>query len=54
MTIDYLNSQKEKYQQKQEYFQKLGFDNLASDFKEVVDLINKMEKYVEEKQDGKT
>lgn len=54
MTADFLNEQKIKYQQKQEYFQKLGFDNLATDFKEVVDLITKMEKYMKEKEDGKT
>ena len=53
MTLDFLNEQKMKYQQKQEYFQKLGFDILASDFKEVVDLISEMEKYIKEKEDGK-
>lgn len=54
MTLDFLNEQKTKYQQKQEYFQKLGFDNLATDFKEVVDLITKMEKQIKEKDNGKT
>lgn len=46
MTVEYLNEQKLKYQQKQEYFNKLNFDRLSNDFKEVVDLIGEMEKYI--------
>ena len=52
MTLDYLNEQKLKYQQKQEYFEKISFDHLATDFKEVVDLIEEMEKYIKEKENG--
>ena len=46
MTVEYLNEQKLKYQQKQEYFNKLNFDRLSNDFKDVVDLIGEMEKYI--------
>jgi hypothetical protein len=53
MTIEYLNEQKEKYQQKAEYFKKIGFDNLASDFQGVVDLIGEMENYIREEEDDK-
>ena len=48
MTTEYLNEQKLKYQQKQEYFSKLNFDRLSNDFKEVVDLISEMEKHIKE------
>ncbi len=48
MTLEYLNEQKLKYQQKQEYFNKLTFDRLSNDFKEVIDLISEMEKYIKE------
>ena len=48
MTLEYLNEQKLKYQQKQEYFNKLNFDRLSNDFKEVIDLISEMEKYIKE------
>jgi hypothetical protein len=46
MTLEHLNEQKVKYQQKLEYFKKLGFDTLAADFQDVVDLIGEMEEYV--------
>ena len=39
MTLEYLKEQKEKYQEKADYFKRLGFDNLAADFTEVVVLI---------------
>ena len=52
MTIEYLKEQKEKYQQKQTYFQNIGFDNLGSDFQGVVDLIGEMENYIKEKENG--
>lgn len=48
MTIEYLNEQKMKYQQKQTYFKNIGFDNLAADFQGVVDLIGEMENYIKE------
>lgn len=46
MTLEYLNEQKEKYQQKQTYFKNIGFDTLAADFQVVVDLIKEMENYI--------
>lgn len=52
MTLEYLNEQKTKYQQKQSYFKNIGFDVLAADFQGVVDLINKMENYIKEKENG--
>lgn len=48
MTKEYLEEQKAKYQERRDYFKKLGFDVLASDFQGVIDLINEMEKRVEE------
>lgn len=43
---EYLIEQKNKYQDRQDYFKKLGFDVLASDFHEVIDLIEKMEEFL--------
>lgn len=54
MTIEYLGEQKEKYQQKAEYFKKIGFDNLAADFQGVVDLIGEMENYIREEVNDKS
>jgi hypothetical protein len=48
MTLEYLNEQKEKYQQKQTYFKNIGFDTLATDFQGVVDLIGEMENHIKE------
>ena len=53
MTLEYLNEQKIKYLQKTEYFKKIGFDILAEDFQGIVDLINEMENYIKEKENGK-
>ena len=53
MTLEYLNEQKTKYQQKDEYFKKIGFEHLAADFQGVVDLIGEMENYIKEKENGK-
>jgi hypothetical protein len=52
MTKEYLAEQKAKYQERRDYFKKLGFDVLDSDFQGIVDLIEEMEKYVEEKCNG--
>ena len=52
MTIEYLNEQKAKYQQKTEYFKKIGFDILAEDFQGIVNLIGEMETYIKEKEIG--
>ena len=48
MTKEYLEEQKAKYQERLDYYKKLGFDVLASDFQGVIDLINEMEKHMEE------
>ena len=48
MTKEYLADQKTKYQERHDYYKKLGFDVLASDFQGVIDLINEMEKHMEE------
>jgi hypothetical protein len=52
MTLEYLNEQKQKYAQKYEYFKTISFDNLAADFQNVVNLIDDMEKYMKEQQNG--
>ena len=43
MNLECLAEQKEKFLQKVEYFQTLGFDVLTADFQCIVDLINEME-----------
>ena len=53
MTLEYLAEQKAKYQEKSDYFKKIEFDGLATEFKGVVDLIGKMEEYIKEKDNGK-
>lgn len=52
MTLEFLNEQKTKYQQKIEYFKNIGFDHLVADFQGVVDLIGEMENYIKEKENG--
>lgn len=53
MTLEYLAEQKTKYQSKTDYFKSIGFDNLADEFKDVVNLISEMEEYIKEKENGK-
>ena len=53
MTLEYLNEQKEKYQQKQSYFKNIGFDTLAADFQSAVNLIGEMENHIKENNYGK-
>lgn len=53
MTLEYLNEQKTKYQQKHDYFKNLEFNTLAAEFQGVVDLIGEMENYIKEKENGK-
>lgn len=48
MTLEYLAEQKTKYQNKADYFKSIGFDNLDSDFRSMVDLITKMEECIKE------
>lgn len=53
MTLEYLAEQKSKYQDKTIYFKNIGFDNLAADFKNIVELIGEMENYIKENVNGK-
>lgn len=53
MTLEHLNEQKERYLEKVDYFKHISFDNLAADFQGIVDLIEEMEKYIKEKENGK-
>ena len=53
MILEYLKEQKEKYQQKVGYFNKLGFDTLSSDFQDIVNLIGEMENYIKEEENEK-
>lgn len=53
MTLEHLNEQKEKYLEKVEYFKRISFDHLAADFQGIVDLIEEMEEYIKEKENGK-
>lgn len=48
MTLEHLSEQKTKYQERADYFKKLGFDVLTADFQGVVKLIEEMEEYVHE------
>lgn len=50
MTLEYLREQKEKYQQRREYYNRLAFERLTADFQGVVDLISEMENYLKEKE----
>lgn len=50
MTLEYLQEQKEKYEKKAKYFKNIDFEILSADFQGVVDLIEKMEKYIEQKE----
>ena len=50
MKIKDLKEQKAKYQEKVDYFNRIGFDNLAADFTEVVQLIDDV---IKEKNDDK-
>lgn len=53
MTIEYLREQKEKYQKRADYFSAMDFSHLASDFQSMIDLINEMENYIKENENGK-
>ena len=52
MTIEYLSEKKSHYEERCNYFKKIGFDILATDFQSVVDLIGEMENYIKEKENG--
>ena len=40
--LDKLNKAREKYEKKAQYFDKIGFDNLKTDFQEMADLLNEV------------
>lgn len=52
MTVEVLNNKRAAYQQKAEYFKNINFDILAADFQGIVDLIDEMENYIKEKENG--
>lgn len=41
MNIEELQEKRKKYQEKVEYFEKIGFEHLKSDFADVVRIIDK-------------
>lgn len=51
MELKHLKEQKERYQEKADYFKRIGFDNLAADFIEIVVLIAD---FIKELENGKT
>ena len=48
ITLEYITEQKAKYQESAEYYQKLGFDRLASNYQDIVNILNSMEDYLKE------
>lgn len=50
MTLEYLDEQKKRYQEKAKYFKNIDFEILSADFQKVVDLIEEMEKFIKQKQ----
>lgn len=48
MTIEHLLEKKTYYERRYNYFKNLEFDILAADFQGIMDLIGKMENYIEE------
>jgi hypothetical protein len=48
MTKEYLTEQKTKYQERRDYYKNLGFDVLTSEFQGMVDLIEEMERNINE------
>lgn len=46
MNLNRLAELKINYQKKVEYYKNLSFDNLASDFQDVVNLIHEIEEFV--------
>ncbi len=46
VTLEYIAEQRTKYQGLVEYYQNLGFEHLASEFKNVVDFLNATEEHL--------
>lgn len=46
VTLEYIAEQRTKYQRLFEYYQNLGFEHLASEFKNVVDFLNATEEHL--------
>ena len=46
MSIEYLENLKEKYTEQYEYFNTMGFNHLASDYREMISAIDQMIDYI--------
>ena len=53
MTLEYISDKRTLYLEKQNYFKNIGFEHLAEYFQGVVNLIDEMENYIKEKENGK-
>jgi hypothetical protein len=53
MILDSLTRRKSQYEEKYNYYRNIGFDTLAADFEGILDLIEEMENYIKEKENGK-
>ena len=51
--LEKLATRKAQYEQKYNYYRNMGFDTLATEFQGIVDLIEEMETYIKEKENGK-
>lgn len=53
MILDSLTRRKAQYEEKYNYYRNIGFDALAADFEGILNLIEEMESYIKEKENGK-
>ena len=53
MTSEYLAETKAYYESKCNYVKNIEFDTFAADYQGIVNLINEMENYIKEKENGK-
>jgi hypothetical protein len=53
ITNEHLTEKKAKYQERADYYKKLGFDVLEVEFNGIVQLIEEMEEYLKENDNGK-
>lgn len=51
--LDNLVTRKTQYEEKYNYYRNIGFDTLAAEFQGIVNLIEEMENYIKEKENGK-
>lgn len=52
MTIELLAEKKNYYKERFQHFKSIEFEILAADFRGIVELIDKMEEYIKEKENG--